>query len=257
MTTIDAKATSSGSSEVDTTPTASPSRRVEQGGWRGALDLVATVAMLIVAGVTLWNRYHVAGAASAPPARGGMAVPTQPLSLDGLPLLGSSAAKVGLLVFSDFQCPFCARFENDTMPTLKARYVDKGLVDVAFRHMPLPTHSRASRAAQSAECAAEQGQFWTMHDALFKSPSKLEEADFVSDATAIGLDIEEFTTCMNRPPADRIKHDTEVAQTVGVTGTPAFVIGTIDGRVLHAKSVLSGARPVDEFEKAMDQALKG
>ncbi len=225
-----------------------------QSAWRSVLDVVATLAMVLVAAVILWTRYRTPQPPPLPPPPAArVAPPTQPVSLDGLSLLGTPGAKAALLIFSDFQCPYCARFASETMPVLKKRYVDTGLARIGFRHLPLPMHGRATRAAESAECAARQGQFWAMHDALFKSPSDMEELDLTSHAAAIGLDTNMFAACMRDPPLERIRHDSELADGLQFRTTPSFIIGRLEGGALHATSVVVGARPVDVFEKALDE----
>jgi protein-disulfide isomerase len=208
--------------------------------------------MLFVAGGIVWNWYRPFNAALARPT---VSVPTKPVSLDGVPLLGDPGAKAAVLIFSDFQCLYCGRFANETMPALREQYVDRGLVRLGFRHLPLPIHNRAARAAESAECAAEQGQFWAMHDALFRNPSRLEEVDLTSDAAGIGLDRNAFRTCMDRPPSDRVKRDIESAQDLGLRGTPSFVLGRLEGGALHATTVFVGAQPFDVFERTLNGLL--
>jgi protein-disulfide isomerase len=229
-----------------------PQRVVGQSAWRNALDLVATLAMLFVAAGIVWNWYRPFNPRSTRPA---VPVPTKPVSLDGVPLLGDPGAKAGVLIFSDFQCPYCERFANETMPVLKERYVDRGLVRVGFLHLPLPIHNRAARAAQSAECAAKQGQFWTMHDALFRNPSRLEDDDLTSDAVAIGLDRNAFLACMSSAPSDRVKQNIESAEGFGLRATPSFIVGRLEGGALHATSVLVGVQSFDVFEKVLGGSL--
>lgn len=242
-----------GSGRETAGPSTGDARRASgQASWRSVLDVVATFAMLLVATTILWNWHRASNAASPPPA---VPVPTKPVSLDGVHLLGAPGAKAAVLIFSDFRCPYCARFASETMPALKERYVDRGLARVGFRHLPLAIHNRAVRAAESAECAGQQGQFWAMHDALFRNPSRLEEVDLTSDAAAIGLDSSAFQTCMSHPPSDRVMHDIEIAQGFGLRGTPSFIVGRLEGGALHATSVFVGARPFDAFEKALDGVL--
>ena len=222
-----------------------------QASWRSTLDVIATLAMLSVTGVILWNWFRGPTPPPPPP------LPTKPISLEGLPLLGAPAAKAAVVIFSDFQCPYCARFVSEIMPALKRSYVDRGLVRVGFRHFPLNLHNRAERAAQSADCAAQQGQFWAMHDALFKNPTRLEEIDFSSDAAAIGLDSDKFESCMRNQSSDRVRRDIEIAKGLGLAGTPSFIVGTLEGGALHATSVLVGTHPFDVFERALGGALDG
>lgn len=87
--------------------------------------------------------------------------------ISGSPVLGDPNAKVTLIEFSDFECPFCARHFAQTYPEIKSNYIDKGTVKLVFKNYPLPFHSSAQKAAEGAECAKEQGKFWEMHDKLF------------------------------------------------------------------------------------------
>jgi protein-disulfide isomerase len=162
-----------------------------------------------------------------------------------------------MLVFSDFECPFCARFANEVMPTLRQQYVDPGKVKLAFRHLPLTMHTHAERAAESAECAARQGRFWAMHDSLFQTPVRLDEPDLEAHARDVGLDLAAFATCMGGEESRAaVSADAGAARGLGVTATPAILIGiaTADASV-RVLEVIPGARPVDEFAKALDRAL--
>ena len=143
------------------------------------------------------------------------------------------------------------------MPALKKSYVDRGLVRVGFRHFPLPLHNRAERAAQSADCAERQGQFWAMHDALFENPSRLDVIHFSSVAAAIGLDSKKFALCMRNQSSDRVGRDIEIGRGLGFAGTPSFVVGTLEVGALHATSVLVGTQPLAVFERALGGALDG
>jgi protein-disulfide isomerase len=163
-----------------------------------------------------------------------------------------------IIEFSDFQCPFCAKFSQETFPALKNQYVDKALVKFAFRHLPLTRiHPRAWQAAEAAECGARQSKFWTMHDQLFANPSRLEETDLRTYARSSGLDLRLFNSCLAGEARDRVTWDSQSAQTLKISGTPSFLIGVLqsDGRV-KVQHVLSGAAPLAEFAKALDPLLK-
>jgi protein-disulfide isomerase len=163
-----------------------------------------------------------------------------------------------MIEFSDFECPFCSRFATDVMPSLKTRYVDTGMVRVGFRHLPLSMHARAQRAAESAECAARQGKFWEMHNELFTAPMRLEERDLTAHAERSGVDLAAFSTCMKGSASSRVKADAAMAASIGLMGTPAFVIGTVEaGTGLRASEVVVGARPLADFSAALDRALAG
>lgn len=228
-----------------------PSRRFN---WRTTLDVAASIAMILTAGVVVWHVLVRLGTpvSSRPP----ISVPTMPIVLEGVPTLGTAGARVAMVVFSDFECPYCASLATDIIPPLKRRYVDSGKVRVAFRHLPLPNHARAIRAAESAECAARQGKFWAMHDSLFQPPMRLGESELETHAREAGLDTVAFAGCMTGAAADRVTADLAIARDLGLMATPSIIVGveTADGTI-RAVEVITGARPVKEFEKALDRAL--
>src|SRR6266849_2191958 len=104
------------------------------------LDIAASIAMIGAAGTVAWPILHGSGGRAVRPA---VTIPTEPLSLEGAPILGSASARVVIVEFSDFECPFCAKFVSETLPSLKHKYIDTGLVMLAFRHFPLPIHPHA------------------------------------------------------------------------------------------------------------------
>jgi protein-disulfide isomerase len=139
------------------------------------LDIFASLGIVVATGLIAW---HMLGSSAA--VSRALPIPSEPVSLDQAERLGRSEAKVVLIVFSDFQCPYCSEFSNSVLPSLRQAYVETGLVQVAFRHMPLANiHSRAFPAAIAAECAARQGRFWPMHDELFTDPVALEDGDLL------------------------------------------------------------------------------
>ena len=100
------------------------------------------------------------------------------LDITGAPVKGPKDAKVVLVEFSDFQCPFCARFSRDTIPQVQTDYVDTGKIKYVFADFPLETiHPYAFKAAEAAGCAGEQGEFWKMHDHLFANQKALKPED--------------------------------------------------------------------------------
>jgi protein-disulfide isomerase len=210
--------------------------------------------MMITAGVVIWN---VVGKPSAPvSARPPVPVPTAPVTLEAAPSLGSAGASVVMLIFSDFECPFCARFAAEVMPPLKSQYVDSGKVRFAFRHLPLAIHRRAVRAAESAECAARQGRFWAMHDSLFQTPMRLDEPELETHARKAGLDLVAFAGCMTGAAAGRVAADSAIARDVGLMSTPSVIIGVAgDDGTVRAVDVIVGVRPVKEFGNSLDRAL--
>ncbi len=160
------------------------------------------------------------------------------------PARGPEDAKVTIVEFSDFQCPFCSR-AHDTVEQVMQSY--PGKVRLVFRQFPLDFHKQAPKAAEAALCANEQGKFWEYHDILFKNQEKLEPAELKLHATATGLDPAKFASCLDGSKfAGAVKSDTEAGKKAGVSGTPAFFINGV---------MLSGAQPLEEFKRVIDQEL--
>jgi protein-disulfide isomerase len=239
----------------------STSNTAEQATWSWwqVLDRVSTLAVIAASAMFAWNIH--AGASQrvrTPTSQASPPVPRDPIALASSPSVGVETAKVAVVEFSDFQCPFCGQFERDVLPGLKAQYVDTGLVRVFFRHNPLPMHPRAQRAAEAAECANRQGSFWQMHDWLFGHPSTLEDRDMNSGAKGMNLNMEAFQACMDSEPAGAIGRDVQLAKTLSLSGTPAFLVGRIvDNKHVTVSSIMLGARPLSEFQVVLNRLTKG
>jgi protein-disulfide isomerase len=172
-----------------------------------------------------------------------------------LPILGNEDAKVTVVEFSDFQCPFCKSLFDESLAQIKSEYVDTGKVKFAYRHYPLTDiHPNAQKSAEASECANEQGNFWGYHDELFKNQDEwgslsataaLEK--YVEYANNLGLNGEALRECVNSGEmAEKVNEDLDAGSAVGVNGTPAtFVNGYL----------VSGAVPFSEFKTLIDQEL--
>jgi len=136
--------------------------------------------------------------------------PAPPAVVEGLdtgklPVLGNKNAKVTVIEFSDFQCPFCKSYFDQTHKQLNDEYVKTGKIKFAYRHFPLTSiHPNAQKSAEASECANEQGKFWEFHDLLFKnqdiwSPKAAADAatDWVSYAGNLGLNPSQFESCLS------------------------------------------------------------
>jgi len=182
------------------------------------------------------------------------------VSLDDDPFKGNENAPVTIVEFSDFQCPFCGRFYEQTLPSIIENYVDTGKVKFVYRDLPLDSiHPNARPVHIAAECADEQGKFWGYHDMLFDNQSewgRLPAADLQSTLTKyasdLGLESASFEACLESDAiADEVNKDTLDAARYGATGTPAFFIGNEKDGFIK----LSGAQPYPAFQAAIDAHL--
>jgi protein-disulfide isomerase len=160
------------------------------------------------------------------------------------PSRGAPNAKVTIVEFSDFQCPFCSRTQPVVQEVLK-RY--DGQVRVVFRDFPLSFHGDAAKAAEAGHCADELGRFWALHDWMFDHQHNLSVDELKGAAGQLGLDRKKFDACLDSGRfADAVSANQQDGQKAGVTGTPAFFING---------AMIKGAQPFDEFKTAIDRAL--
>lgn len=163
---------------------------------------------------------------------------------------GNDKAQVVLIEFSDFQCSFCRKFWQTTLPLIEKKYIDTGKVKFVYRHFAiLGKHSVA--AAQAAECAHEQGKFWAYHDKLFtsaKTPFAFTDGKLKGYAKELGLNAQQFNQCLDSEKyLKKVEGETAVAAFLGARGTPAFLLNG---------QLLVGAQPFEVFEAAIERELK-
>ena len=183
-------------------------------------------------------------------------LPSVQVSLDGLPVQGSGTAKVVLIEYSDFQCPYCAEFARITLPDIRKDYILPGKVLFAFRHFPLATHAFASEAAEAAVCAGRQGRFWEMHDRLFDLQQAVSQSSFDGLASDLHLNSTEFASCVTGEGVGRVAEDVESAKRFDISGTPAFQFGFLEGEgSARLVKAFSGARPIGDFRSILDRLL--
>jgi len=185
-------------------------------------------------------------AAAAPPRRGPDPAKVYNVKAGDSPSKGGGAdvAKVTLIEFSDFQCPFCSRV-GPTLSQIEKAYGQD--VRIVFKHLPLAFHAKAPAAHAAAEAAHQQGKFWEMHDKIFSDQRGMSEAKYVTYAEEIGLDVSRFKEdAKSAKVKKRVEADKKQASVLGVTGTPGFFI---NGRFL------AGAKPFAEFKRVIDAEL--
>jgi protein-disulfide isomerase len=167
---------------------------------------------------------------------------------------GNPAAKVWMIIASDFQCPYCKMWHDSADVTIRREYVDNGKVRLAFINFPIGSHQNAVPAAEYAMCASAQNKFWEMHDAIFGVQAKWTAepdptATFEQLASSIGADMAALRACISshkmRP---MIEADRDKASQAGVRATPSFFIGN---------QILEGVQMPSDLRKALDAAIAG
>ena len=222
--------------------------------------VVLAFAVGVLVGYVAWGRDTVvtvaAPAAAAQQPSGQVAeapVTQQPqyrrydIPIDGYPSLGPEDAKIVLVEFSDFQCPFCRKFHDETYQSLLDAY--PGQIRFVYRNLPLTSiHPNAMPAAVASMCANDQNAYWDFHEKLFSSET-LDEATYVKYATDLGLDVDTFTTCLSGGSHDAfIQEDMQLALDLGVQSTPTFFINGL---------AIVGAQPLSNFQQIIDKELAG
>ncbi|MEK6928718.1 MAG: thioredoxin domain-containing protein [Nanoarchaeota archaeon] len=166
------------------------------------------------------------------------------------PVFGNADAKVSIIEFSDYECPFCERFYTQTLPSLNENYIKNGKAKIVFKDFPLDFHPNAQKAAEATRCVREQKGdegYFKMHDKLFENQKSLSLENYEKWAKEIGADEEKFDTCLTSGKfASAVQADLKYGQTFGVKGTPSFFI---NGRFLE------GAQPYPVIQKVIDEEL--
>jgi protein-disulfide isomerase len=230
-----------------------PSRWLEH--LRATLDVVASVAIVLLAVLAVGSVFKKPGVAAAPQSNRGLAkteavVPSTPVSIQGAATLGNANAHLAIVEYSDFQCPFCAAFAKDTFPKLRATYIDKGKLLFVFKHMPLSSiHKSALGAARAAACAGKQGKFWEMHDALFDSQESLDLLRPI--ALSAGLRLGVFDACLRSKETLQVEADVASAASLGISGTPTFLVGTRESSGVKVAKVLRGTQTFEQIESLL------
>lgn len=197
---------------------------------------------------------------STPVATAAAAPPPAPDSLtllaraDSGRVQGAGSAPVWVVVASDFQCPYCKVWHDQTYPMIVRDYVNTGKVRIAYLNFPLRMHQHAERTAEAAMCAGVQGKFWSMHDAIFATQEQWAGRDDAGatallDSLAVrgGVHAPSWRSCVSsHAMLPLIRADQDRSARAGVQSTPHFFIG---------ERAISGAAPPDTFRVAIEQAL--
>jgi protein-disulfide isomerase len=159
---------------------------------------------------------------------------------------GNPDAPVTIVEFSDFRCPYCGRFATGAGREIEKRYVEEGLVRFGYQHFAI-LGPESQRAAEASECAAEQDAFWAYHDLLFERQAGVNAESLRQFATELGLDTEVFDACLDSGKyTSLVRSETAAVQSLGVTGTPSFLING---------QPLVGAQPFEVFQQVIEAEL--
>ena len=185
--------------------------------------------------------------------------PVVQISADDDPVIGDPNAYITIIEFSDFQCPYCARFSEQVLPQIHEKYIETGIVKLVYRDFPLQSHPNAVITALAAECADDQGMFKGMHDALFENQREWSGASsneilgmLTGYASNIGISTDEFESCIaSGTHIDDIRKDLEDGRSYGMSGTPGFYIGNDEIGYVS----IQGAQPFEIFERVIDAQI--
>ena len=182
-----------------------------------------------------------------------------PINIANAPTRGRADAKVTMIEFSDFQCPFCGRHVRETMPQIDRDYIQTGKVRYVFRDFPIDSlHPQAPKAHEAVNCAGDQGKYWEMWERLFANPRQLSPAELVEHGRAVGADPIRLKQCLDTGRhAAAVSASVQEAVGLGATGTPIIFFGLTEpgSNTVKAVRVLRGAYPYDRFKQTIDALL--
>lgn len=220
---------------------------------RDAVDVMASLTMVAIGALLLYSYLR-----RAPITENRNEPPSEPVDVSRAFREGDPTAPIVLAVYSDFQCPYCAKFAKETLPVLREKYVGAGHLQVVFKDFPLDSlHPEARRVAAAARCAGQQGKFWEMHDLIFAAPRAVSASELESHASTLGLEIGRYAGCLTDPEvARRVAQDAVDARRLGLASTPTLLLGRLqpDGS-MRARNKLVGAASADRIAREVDTLL--
>ncbi len=183
-------------------------------------------------------------------------------TIPGAAALGVDGAPITIVEFGDYQCPYCAKFNNDTKSDLLSKYVETGKAKFVFKDLvlnDLPKDKLSTLAAEGSYCAAEQNKYWDFHDEVYEN-SKGENAGWVSKEALVQFaknvkvgDIEQFSSCLDSHKYNQVVQENDLfAKELGLVSTPTFLILQQNSSKIAA---IEGAQPLYIFENTINQVL--
>lgn len=226
--------------------------------WQGISGILFVLLLISIFthGFGIGGTPTAAATAETEPADDKPAEPKEPepqltvddVDLEGVPFMGEEDAEITMVIYDDFECPFCSRFEQQAWLKIKENYIDTGKAKFYYKHFPLGFHTHAQIAAEASECAHDQGKFWEMHDKIFENQQDMTEEDLKAYAEEFGLDMDDFNSCLDTHKyAEKVKKSMAEGQKVGVRGTPSILI---------EDELVVGAQPFEAFEKVIEKKLE-
>lgn len=215
--------------------------------------LVSVFVLGLISGFLIWGRSTPVAANTVADSVGSLPTPSQqvtryPVEEGDNPSIGPADAPVTIIEFSDYQCPYCQKWQREVYQRLLDEYPTQ--VRLVYRDFPLNNiHPEAAPAANAANCAGEQDSYFPYHDKLFSYAMDLGKEAYLQYARELNLDMDTFTQCLeSNRYAEEVTADMDYAVSLGIQSTPTFFINGL---------YLVGAQPYDVFKKLIDQELAG
>lgn len=214
------------------------------------LDVVATLVVIGTMAVIAWPRIRPLPTAEESPLVG------REVRVAGAASKGETAARVAVIEYSDFECPFCGKSALELGPAIDQAYVATGKVLRVFKHVPLfKIHKSAMLAARATECARADEKFWPLHETFFANQDKLSDRGFLErSGQGLGLG-ESWLSCATAADHPLVASQMKEAEALGINSTPTFLIGVRNDDQVSIKTVILGVRPVADFARAIDAVL--
>ena len=171
--------------------------------------------------------------------------------------LGNPKATIAIVEFGDYQCPYCREFHAGTFRQIRTELIDAGKVRYFYKDFPLRSHPHAFAASIMAYCAGAQGRYWEAHDHLYANQARLGTALYTELVAKFGLDAPKIDVCRGSSGARlSVLRDFQEGRHIGVTGTPSFVIGHVEGDRVVVERKATGTPPFEAFAKEIEMLAR-
>lgn len=222
------------------------------------IDLAVTILMVVATGLVIYN--NVPRSPNPPPPTPTTTPPREPIPVPSEPIDIADSARTApgpravIMEFSDPECPHCVRYARQIAPELRREYGDR--VRFVYRHLvPETARPLAMQAAAAMECARRQRRFWDMHELVFTDANH-DRTTLAGHAASLGLDRDRFDACFSGDARDVVRRDIGLAVDLGMTGTPSFLFGVLEGDfTVRVTETMRGAPPIEAFREVLNRLL--